>query len=231
MAETILIVDDEADIVDLLGHVFRREGFRVLSAGDGRAAVDLCRSARPSLVLLDLMLPEMSGLEVLKALRSHEGTGSIPVILLTARKEEVDRLLGFELGADDYVTKPFSPREVVLRARAVLKRVAPAPAGAASVLRLGPIEVDLENHRVEVEQRTVHLTVTEFRLLVDLVQAKGRVRTRQALLSEVWGYDSEVLSRTVDTHIRRLRDKLGSAASWLSTVRGVGYRLQDPSSS
>jgi two-component system phosphate regulon response regulator PhoB len=152
------------------------------------------------------------------------------VILLTARREEIDRVLAFELGADDYVTKPFSPREIVLRVRAVLRRGSsvPAPGGGAEVIRVGPLELDPENYVVRVEGTPLTLTVTEFRLLQDLLNARGRVRTRERLLADVWGYDSEVLSRTVDTHVRRLRDKLGGAADWLETVRGVGYRIRQP---
>jgi two-component system phosphate regulon response regulator PhoB len=228
MAETVLVVDDEKDIVDLLEYNLRQSGFRVLTAGDGKAAVDAALRDRPHLILLDLMLPDLSGTEVLKLLRSGESTRSIPVILLTARQEEIDRLLGFELGADDYVTKPFSVRELMLRVRAILKRRAgPAP-GEAHVFRAGPIEVDVAQHRVRISGRPVDLTITEFRLLSDLVRARGRVRSRDVLLSEVWGYDAEVMSRTVDTHIRRLREKMAEAADWLTTVRGVGYRIADP---
>ncbi len=231
MPDTILVVDDEKDIVDLLDYNLRQAGFNVLTALDGQAAVDIAARERPRLILLDLMLPDLSGTEVLKALRSAPGTKSVPVVLLTARQEEIDRLLAFELGADDYVTKPFSVRELVLRVKAVLKRGASAPAaadGEAHVHRAGPIEVDLGQHKVRIQGRSVDLTITEFKLLSDLVRARGRVRSRDILLSEVWGYDAEVMSRTVDTHIRRLRDKMGDAAAWLTTVRGVGYRIHDP---
>ncbi len=230
MLPNILVVDDERDIVELLQHVLAKEGFRVGTAYDGREALDRVRDERPDLILLDVMLPELSGMEILKQLRSREDTRTIPVVLLTARQDEIDRVVGFELGADDYVTKPFSPREIVLRAKAILKRAAnshEAPT-EGQILRYGPIEVDLDQHRALVSEQPLVLTITEFRLLADLVKARGRVRSREALLAEVWGYDSEVLSRTVDTHMRRLRNKLGSAASWLGTVRGVGYRVQDP---
>ena len=232
MPDSVLVVDDEKDLVDVLDYNLRQAGFRVRIALDGKTALDSLRRDRPQLVLLDLMLPELSGIEVLKTLRGDPSTRAIPVILLTARTEEVDRLLGFELGADDYVTKPFSMRELILRVKAVLRRGA-SPAGTegledSGTFKAGPIEVELAEHRVRVEGQPVDLTITEFRLLSDLVRARGRVRSRDTLLSEVWGYDSEVMSRTVDTHVRRLREKLGPAASWLETVRGVGYRILNP---
>ncbi len=229
MPETVLVVDDESDIVSVLEHVLSQEGYRVLSASDGVAALEIARREGPDLILLDWMLPEVSGVEVLKMLRAAEATARVPVILLTARREEIDRVLAFELGADDYVTKPFSPREVVLRTRAVLRRRASgAPPVASRLIRVGPIQLDPETYRAWVGADPITLTITEFRLLADLIQAKGRVRTRDRLLTDVWGYDAEVLSRTVDTHVRRLRDKLGPAAPWLETVRGVGYRIREP---
>lgn len=229
MQETVLVVDDESDIVQLLEHVLAEAGYRVLSAAEGLGALEIARLERPDLVLLDWMLPEVSGVEILKMLRSAESTAKIPVILLTARREEIDRVLAFELGADDYVTKPFSPREVVLRTRAVLRRRATDLSAVPSqLIRVGPIQLDPETYRAWVAQVPMTLTVTEFRLLADLIQAKGRVRTRDRLLTDVWGYDADVLSRTVDTHVRRLRDKLGPAAPWLETVRGIGYRIREP---
>lgn len=232
MTDTILAVDDEPDILDLLDYNLRQAGFRVLKATGGKAALDMIRREKPSLALLDLMMPDLSGTEVLRTVRSDPATRGIPVILLTARGEEIDRLLGFELGADDYVSKPFSVRELILRVRAVLRRneaEESEPAGGPEpVLRGGPIQIDPGRHAVTVDGRLVDLTITEFRLLSDLLRARGRVRTRDALLSEVWGYDSEVISRTVDTHIRRLREKLGAAGDWVRTVRGVGYRIEDP---
>ncbi len=228
MRSLILVVDDEKDIAELLQHVLVAEGFQVVIAHDGRAALDATLRQKPDLVILDLMLPELSGIEVLKALRGQDATRMIPVMLLTARRDEIDRLLGFELGADDYVTKPFSPREVLLRTRALLKRAANGTTPKTGTLRSGPIEVDLATHEARVDGKLLHLTITEFRLLADLIQARGRVRSRDVLLSEVWGYDSEVMSRTVDTHIRRVRAKLGEAADWLETIRGVGYRIRDP---
>jgi len=226
MLASILVVDDEQDILTLVAYHLRPEGYRVLAAADGKTAVDLALNEKPDLIVLDLMLPEMSGMEVLKVLRGNDATRKTPVILLTARKDEIDRVLGLELGADDYVTKPFSPRELVLRVRLLLKRTSAAPEPGAKRLRYGPFEIDLENHRARVDGQLLDLTLTEFRLLTDLVRARGRVRSRDSLLGEVWGYNNEVMSRTVDTHIRRLRQKLGPAAPRLGTLRGVGYRLQ-----
>jgi len=232
MPGTVLIVDDEKDILDVVEFNLTQSGFSVHVAPDGKTAVDLARKHRPDLILLDLMLPDFSGTEVLRVLKSDPSTKEVPIIFLTARGEEVDRVVGFELGANDYVTKPFSVRELVLRVKAVLRRShgdPPAPRGAGTgSIHVGPIELDPAEYRVRVGGREVDLTLTEFKLLSELVRANGRLKTRGSLLSEVWGYDSEVMSRTVDTHIKRLREKLGEASSWLQTVRGVGYRLQDP---
>jgi two-component system phosphate regulon response regulator PhoB len=225
---TVLVIEDERDILSILEYHLQREGFRVVAARDGAAGLEAAQASRPDLVLLDLMLPEVPGLEVLKRLRAQDRTRGLPVIILTARSDETDRVLGFELGADDYVAKPFSPRELILRVRSVLKRHEIGDGDPRGSLLLGPIEVDRENHEVRVDGRRVGLTITEFRLLVDLLRARGRVRTRECLLEEIWGYHSEVMSRTVDTHVRRLRHKLGLAAPWLRTVRGLGYRIQDP---
>jgi len=228
MPKRLLVVEDELDIAELLRHVFSKEGFDVGVAHDGVAALEALRREPPDLVVLDWMIPEPSGIDVLKEMRARPQTRMVPVILLTARREEIDRVLGLELGADDYVTKPFSSRELVLRIRGLLKRGERPVDPQEGSLRLGPIEIHAADHRAVVGGRVLTLTLTEFRLLEDLVRAKGRVRTRETLLAEVWGYDSEVLSRTVDTHVRRLRSKLGEAAEWLVTVRGVGYRIQDP---
>ena len=232
MSGTVLVVDDEKDILDVVEFNLTQSGFNVHVAPDGRTAVDVARERKPDLILLDLMLPDLSGTEVLRLLRSNPSTRDVPIVFLTARGEEIDRIVGFELGADDYVTKPFSVRELVLRVKAVLRRSGieepVAPLSTARSINIGPIELDPAEYRVRVGGREVDLTLTEFKLLSELVRANGRLKTRGSLLSEVWGYDSEVMSRTVDTHIRRLREKLGNASSWLRTVRGVGYRLQDP---
>ena len=229
----ILVVEDDADIATMLEHHLTQERYEVTLAKNGEAAIEALRDTSPDLVLLDLMLPDMSGFEVLKELRRVGPAPESGVIILTARKDEVDRILGFELGADDFVLKPFSPRELLLRIRVVLRRrgrsarPAPSPERTGS-LRAGPIEISPDQHQAWADGKPLDLTLTEFRLLTEIVRAGGRVRSRESLLSEVWGYDAEVMSRTVDTHIRRLRGKLGGSAPWLATVRGIGYRIQDP---
>ena len=222
---TILVVEDEQDIRDLLVYNLEREGYATLEAGDGREALDLVRLHRPNLILLDIMLPIMDGFAVCRELeRSGEAT-HIPVIMLTARGEDVDKIIGFELGADDYVVKPFNTRELLLRIRAILRR----QAGAESrpLLSRHGVSVNSSAHRVTVGGQEIELTATEFRLLEDLLHYAGRVRTREELLSAVWGYQFEGYARTVDTHIRRLRNKLGDAADMIETVRGVGYRCKE----
>ncbi len=220
----ILIVEDEADIRELLRYHLEREGFDVLEAGDGPGGLALARSERPALMLLDVMLPGMDGFDVLRGLAA-EGGPVVPVLLLTARGEEVDRVVGLTLGADDYVVKPFSVRELMLRVKAVLRRQDRSLSG--SVLRRGGVSLDAERHRAEVNGEPVALTATEFRLLEDLLRHSGAVRTREQLLNTVWGYSFEGYARTVDTHVRRLRAKLGAAADVIETVRGVGYRLKE----
>jgi two-component system phosphate regulon response regulator PhoB len=223
----LLVVEDEPDIGSLLDYVLGREGFSVQLARTGQEAlVDLDRR-RPDLVVLDLMLPDLNGLEILRRIRRDFTSDETYVIILSARKDEDDRVKGFELGADDYMIKPFSPRELVLRVRKALERTDSVAATKVS-LSAGPIEIDLDRHEVRVDGEPVHLTLTEFRLLADLVRNQGRVRTRGMLMTEVWGYDSQAMSRTVDTHIRRLRSKLGSGSEWLDTVRGMGYRIRKP---
>ena len=222
--ETILIVEDEKDIRDLLAYALKREGFAVLEAGEGNTALELARTKLPDIILLDLMLPGMGGLGVSKTLQYDTKTAHIPVLMLTAKGEEVDRIVGFELGAADYVVKPFSVREVVLRIRAILRRG--VSSGAETSLRCGSILLDLPSHTAKVQEETVELTMTEFRLLADLLRNKGRVRTREQLLDVVWGYSFDGYARTVDTHIRRLRAKLGEEADNIETVRGMGYRAK-----
>lgn len=223
--QTLLVVEDEADIRELLAFNLEREGFAVLQAEDGREALELARGRTPDLILLDVMLPGTDGFAVCRELTRHPATAGIPVIMLTARGEEVDRIVGLELGAADYVVKPFSVRELILRIRGVLRRQAPQDAGPR-LARHG-VTVDAESHKASVDGEVVDLTATEFRLLHDLVLHAGAVRTREQLLNEVWGYQFEGYARTVDTHVRRLRAKLGPAGELVETVRGVGYRFKE----
>jgi two-component system phosphate regulon response regulator PhoB len=224
MKTKILVVDDEPDALEVLGFKLREAGYTPIFAKDGTRAISLARDERPDLIVLDLMLPEVDGLEVCKILRRDASTSSIPIIMLTARAAEMDRVLGLELGADDYVTKPFSPRELVIRIR---KQLARARSGddAGSHLRVGDIQIDVPRHMVQVGSKAITLTATEFRLLEILARRRGRVQSRDRLLQDVWGYENPIDSRTVDTHMRRLREKLGGAAQHLETVRGVGYRF------
>lgn len=226
MKPKILVVDDEPDALELVGFNLKRAGFDVVTADDGAEALRKAREMLPSLIILDLMLPEIDGLEVCKLLRRDAQTASTPIIMLTAKAAEIDRVLGLELGADDYLTKPFSPRELILRIRNVLGR-RPSAEGSKDVVRVGPISIDLARHQVEVEGTPVDLTATEFKLITILAQRRGRVQSRERLLRDVWEYDSIIDTRTVDTHVRRLREKLGPAADVLDTVRGVGYRIRD----
>ncbi|MEP6811288.1 MAG: response regulator, partial [Chthoniobacterales bacterium] len=221
----ILLIEDEPDVVDLLTLALRKAEFTVSSAEDGAGGLRLAREETPALVILDLMLPKMSGLEVCKVLKSDPATRHIPIIMLTAKAEEIDRIVGLEFGADDYVTKPFSPREMVLRVKAILRRgkgeLAEEP------LVVGLIRLDPIRHEVTVNGRPLRLTSVEFKLLSMLMHRRGRVQARDRLLNEVWGYESLIDTRTVDTHVRRLRKKLGKAADAIETVRGFGYRLRE----
>lgn len=229
MASKILIVEDEADIREALAYNLRAEGFEVSEGKTGGEALSALQSARPDLILLDLMLPDLSGLEVCKRARRDPTLGGIPIIMVTAKGTEVDRVVGFELGADDYVVKPFSVREVVLRVKAVLARARPRPESPREILQRGALTIDPGRHEVSVEGRSASLTATEFRLLHHLALHPGRVYGRDALLDAVWGDEAFVTPRTVDTHIRRLREKLGAAGKMIETLRGVGYRFnEDP---
>ncbi|MBV8376897.1 MAG: response regulator [Verrucomicrobia bacterium] len=223
MSEKILIVEDEIDVADLLGHHLRAEGFSVEVANNGRVAFTSIKNQPPALIVLDLMLPEISGLELCRMIKSNPGTNRLPVVMLSARIEEIDRVLGFELGADDYVVKPFSPRELVLRIRAILRRL--SQDNERVLLRVGDLVLDRTRHEVRAADRVIDCTATEFKLLAVLMERQGRVQERDRLLTDVWGYDSVIDTRTVDTHMRRLRDKLGSHGSYIETVRGFGYRL------
>lgn len=225
MKPKILVVDDEPDALEILGFKLKEAGFLPVFAKDGARALAVARDERPALIVLDLMLPGVDGLEVCKILRRDAATTHIPILMLTARAAEFDRVLGLELGADDYVTKPFSPRELVLRIKKLLGR-AKAADEPATQFRLGEIEIDVPRHSVRVGGAAVELTATEFKLLEILARRRGRVQTRERLLQDVWGYDNPIDSRTVDTHMRRLREKLGDTARYLETIRGVGYRFR-----
>jgi two-component system phosphate regulon response regulator PhoB len=226
----VLVVDDEADIRDLIVRQLERDGLPVVGAASGTEALERARAVRPSLVILDLMLPGLSGTEVCRALRADVTTRTVPIVMLSARGEEIDRVVGFEVGADDYVTKPFSVRELLLRVRAVLRRSAATPPAADAPLGALPdnvlLRIDEDAHRVFVTGDEVSLTATEFRLLVTLVRRAGRVQSRGTLLQDVWELPPELNTRTVDTHMKRLREKLGAAAAHIETVRGVGYRFR-----
>lgn len=226
MKDKILVVDDEPDALDLIQFNLKAAGFEVVTADDGAEALKKARSTLPALVVLDVMLPEVDGLEVCKTLRREPETAAIPIIMLTAKAAEIDRVLGLELGADDYLTKPFSPRELVLRVKALLRRRTPSEPQQEHI-NLGDLVIDVPRHEVLVGGKVIQLTATEFKLLTVLVERRGRVQSRDTLLRDVWEYDSLIDTRTVDTHMRRLRDKLGSAARYLDTVRGVGYRFVD----
>jgi len=222
----ILVAEDEPDVLALVAGNLRAAGYQVLPCEDGESALDEARRSMPAFIILDLMLPGMSGLEVCRALKASPATRSIPILMLTAKAEEVDRVVGLELGADDYVTKPFSPRELVLRVRSILRR-ADAPAETSEVLRHGEIQIDRARHEVRVHGKPVEFTATEFKLLTVLIERRGRVQSRDTLLNDVWGYESLIDTRTVDTHIRRVREKLGNAADCIETIRGFGYRMID----
>lgn len=223
MSEKILIVEDEIDVAELLAHHLRKEGFAVDIVGTGRAAFAAVKNEPPALIVLDLMLPEISGLDLCRMIKSNPETESVPILMLSARIEEIDRVLGFELGADDYVVKPFSPRELVLRIRAILRRLSQDK--EQELLRVGELILDRSRHKVRAADRVIDCTATEFKLLAILMERQGRVQERDRLLSDVWGYDSVIDTRTVDTHMRRLRDKLGAHGCYIETIRGFGYRL------
>ena len=219
----ILIVEDEHDLRDILEYNLKKEGYFVSCAATGKEAMDaLLQSELPDLVLLDLMLPDMGGIDICSSIRGSSKTEDIAVLMLTAKGEEVDRVAGFEVGADDYVTKPFSVRELMLRVKSLLKR---RPAAAPDIFNFGVLRVDLPEHRVFIEDRETSLTSLEFNLLKTFFTRKGRVQTREVLLSDVWSINADVTTRTVDTHVKRLREKLGSASAYIETVRGVGYRF------
>jgi len=218
------VVDDEPEAVELVEFNLKQAGFDVLTAADGAEALKKAHSALPGLIVLDLMLPEVDGLEVCKMLRRDPATASIPIVMVTAKAAEIDRILGLELGADDYITKPFSPRELVLRIKRILLR-GRASEEESNRFKFGELLIDSPRHLVSWRGKQVELTATEFKLLTVLAQRRGRVQSREQLLRDVWEYNSLIDTRTVDTHMRRLREKLGPASKYLDTVRGVGYRF------
>ena len=221
----ILVIEDEPDIRKTLEYNISREGHKVLTAGSIHDAEKILQSQSLSLVLLDLMLPDGSGLDFCRKLKTNSKTESIPVIILTAKDDEVDKVVGFELGADDYVTKPFSVRELILRIKAVLKRGEVKKDIVEVERQFGDLKIDIDSHEVYVDEMQINLTALEFKLLNQLVETRGRVQSRDQLLTEVWGYSAEVTTRTVDTHIKRLRNKLGSMGKYVQTIRGVGYKF------
>ena len=224
----ILVVDDEPDITALVAYHLAKEGYRVTTAGTGADALRAAREERPDMVVLDLMLPGYSGFEVLAELRRREETRDVGVLLLTARKEEPDRIKGLSLGADDYLAKPFSPKELVLRVAAILRRLtAPAVASGGKLVG-GPIVLDRTAHSVTSHGKDVDLTATEFKLLERLIERRDRVQSRSQLLESVWQAQPDIQTRTVDMHVQRLRTKLGDAGDWIETIRAVGYRFREP---
>src|SRR5256885_177233 len=221
----ILIIEDESDVADLLALSLRKAGFNTTTAADGATGLQKARDNRPDFIILDLMLPKMSGLEVCRILKGDAATARIAILMLTAKAEEIDRINGLEFGADDYVTKPFSPREVLLRIQAILRRG--GAMSEQSEIIVNGISIDPSRHRVLVNGKLIHLTSIEFKLLQTLVVRRGRVQSRERLLNEVWGYEALIDTRTVDTHVRRLRAKLGKQGDAVETVRSFGYRFRE----
>lgn len=225
-SKKIVVVEDEQDILELVKYHLEQEGFTTEAVKEGDRAFDFIQKKHPDLVILDIMLPGRSGMDICRELKQHEDTRHIPIIILTAKAEEIDRVVGFELGADDYVTKPFSPRELMLRVKAILKRVH-AVEDETEIIEIDGLRIDKAKHRVFIDAKPVELTVTEFKLLLTLAERRGRVQSRDMLLEAAWGYDYAGFTRTVDTHMRRLRTKLGSWGERIETVRGVGYRIRE----
>ena len=228
ITKTIYIVEDEPDIRETLAYNLSQEGFKVSEFSDAESCLNKIQKKKPDLLLLDLMLPGMSGLDLCKEIRADIDLKNLAIIMLTAKGEEVDRIIGFELGADDYVTKPFSVRELILRVKVILKKQTESVESDESI-EFGPIKLNLDAHEVLINNDEIVLTALEFKLLKHLIKRRGRVQTRDQLLGDVWGYSSEVTTRTVDTHIKRLREKLGTVGDYIQTIRGVGYRLNNQS--
>ncbi|MEI6105589.1 MAG: response regulator transcription factor [Opitutae bacterium] len=223
----ILVVDDEPDVTDLVAYHLKAKGFQVECLNDSTASIAKARQLHPDLIILDIMMPHLSGIQLCRILRADNKLAKVPIIFLTAKAEPHDRIEGLESGADDYLGKPFSPKELVLRVESILRRIATPQDPAATKLQIGEIVLDSEMHRVTVRGATLELTATEFKLLRLMMERQGRVQTREHLLLNVWNYATEIETRTVDTHVRRLREKLGAEAGWIETIRGVGYRIAD----
>jgi two-component system, OmpR family, phosphate regulon response regulator PhoB len=223
--KTILVIEDEKDLADLVAFNLEKEGFRPILAADGAMGLEKARDNLPDLILLDLMLPGMPGTEICKSLKNSEKTARIPIIMMTARGEEIDRVVGFEVGADDYVQKPFSTRELMLRVKAVLRRAAPETT-TGRIVTIGTLSIDTDRHTVTVAGKMTELSAIEFKLLLTLAERQGRVQSREQLLKDVWGYNYGGDTRTVDTHLTRLRAKLGKEGDLIRTVRGFGYKLE-----
>lgn len=222
----VLIVEDDKNIAKLVKYNFDKAGFDSIISKTGEGALEILGSESIDLIILDIMLPKMDGFEVCKQIKQNEGLSSIPIIMLTARGEETDRVVGFELGADDYVVKPFSPRELILRARAVLKRREPKDV-AKEIVNVGQLKIDIPRHKVTLGKKAIELALMEFNLLLTLIERRGRVQSRERLLEDVWSIGSDVTTRTVDTHVKRLREKLGRMGKMIETVRGIGYKFSD----
>ena len=223
----ILVVDDESDVTELLAYHLKAKGFSVEAVNNPNSSIGLARTFLPDLVILDVMMPELNGIQICRMLRADPKLKRVPVIFLTAKAEESDRIQGFETGADDYIPKPFSAKEVVLRVQSILRRINEGVAEEPRRLQIGQIALDVDRHEVAINGQPVELTATEFKLLHLLMERRGRVQTREHLLINVWNYETEIETRTVDTHVRRLREKLGAEADWIETIRGVGYRIAE----
>ncbi len=223
----VLIIDDEPDVADLVAYHLKAKGYQTETVTNPNVGVGTARTFMPDLVILDIMMPDLNGIQICRILRADPKLRKTPILFLTARAEEADRIAGFETGCDDYVCKPFSIKELTLRIQSILRRASDEPSDGIKRLQVGAIILDIDRHEVTVNGRPIELTATEFKLLRLLMERRGRVQTREHLLINVWNYETEIETRTVDTHIRRVREKLGSEADWIETIRGVGYRMAD----
>jgi len=226
-AKKVLVVDDEVDVTELVAYHLRAKGFQVQTLNNPSASIGAARSFLPDLAILDVMMPDLNGLQICRMLRADPQLKTLPIIFLTAKAEEADRIQGLELGADDYISKPFSTKELMLRVQSILRRATEPTVEPVKHLQAGNISVDADRHLVTIDGKPIELTATEFKLLRLLMERRGRVQTREHLLINVWNYETEIETRTVDTHVRRLREKLGNEADWIETIRGVGYRFAE----